>query len=172
MQINNFEYIGLSDYKSIHESKSITTIESAHLSSGYDSVSVIKGKSWDSSKNRRQNNISILCSHFKESVISVGIDPQRLHCAIRKLSDFVELMDLDLDIEKDVFEIEDLIEDSISVRFGRRRDMKLNIYYDQDAEDDDSFEEAFLTYKVNGIRYVENNSIQNAVRLIKKLLIR
>ena len=69
------------------------------------------------------------------------------------------------------FEIEDLIEDSISVRFGKRRDMKLNIYYDQDAEDDDSFEEAFLTYKVDGIRYVENNSIQNAVRSIKKLLI-
>ena len=99
MQINNFEFHGLSDYKSIHDSDTITTIEPAQLSSGYDSLSVIRSRSWDISKSRRQYNISILCSHFKESINPVGINPQKLHCAIRKLSDFVELMDVDFDLK-------------------------------------------------------------------------
>lgn len=168
--INNFSVQSLSEYKGIFERESITDLFEAQFSSGYDTSTVIEGNDWDMAKSRRQRNMSMLASWLKNSLKGDEICDNRINCAIRKLSDFVELMDMDLDIDRDFFEIETLIEDSIAIRFRNRRDLKLNIYYDEEVEEDDSFDEAYVSYKLDGIRYVENNTIFQAVKIIKKLL--
>ena len=79
-------------------------------------------------------------------------------------------MGLDFNLHKDIVQIDDMIDDSIVVRFVKRKDIRLNIYFDEDSYDDGSMEEAYLSYKSKGVRYVENNSIEEAVRHLKQLL--
>ena len=95
---------------------------------------------------------------------------KKTQIAIRKLSEFGELMGLDFNLHKDIVQIDDMIDDSIVVRFVKRKDIRLNIYFDEDSYDDGSLEEAYLSYKSKGVRYVENNSIEEAVRHLKQLL--
>ena len=50
-------------------------------------------------------------------------------------------MGVDFNLHKDIVQIDDMIDDSIVVRFVKRKDIRLNIYFDEDSYDDGSMEE-------------------------------
>ena len=144
--------------------------EELSFTTGFDAVVAIADASSQYPLLRKQRNIAFLCNKFERILQETEVMEKKTQIAIRKLSEFGELMGLDFNLHKDIVQIDDMIDDSIVVRFVKRKDIRLNIYFDEDSYDDGSMEEAYLSYKSEGVRYVENNSIEEAVRHLKQLL--
>lgn len=89
--------------------------------------------------------------------------------AIIKVSSFVELMEFDFATFDDELLFDEIDDNCIDISFCRRKDMKLNIYFDE-ADIDNSVNEAFLSFISKGKLKIMNDSLPNIVDVIKQLL--
>lgn len=89
--------------------------------------------------------------------------------AIRKVSSFIELMDFDFNSLVDELVFDDIDEDCIDISFHRRKDLNLNIYFEE-SDIDNSVTEAFLSFTSKGKLKIMNDSLPNIVEVIKSLL--
>lgn len=89
--------------------------------------------------------------------------------AIRKVCSFIELMDFDFNSLADELVFDDIDEDCIDISFHRRKDLNLNIYFEE-SDIDNSVTEAFLSFTSKGKLTIMNDSLPNIVEVIKSLL--
>lgn len=121
----------------------------------------------------REHNISsmqeiAIC--LRGDIVGRNIDEIQLQKALNKMSTLVREMGWALDSIRDYVRFDDFIDDSVVVRFPHNKDIRLNIYFDDEAQEDNSSEECYLSYRKQGRRCVESDSIVNVSKKLKQLL--
>lgn len=89
--------------------------------------------------------------------------------AFRKVETFIECMSYEFSDKHDHLVFDDIDDECISVSFSRRKEMTLDIYFEE-TDADGSANEAFLSFTANGKRKIINDSIPNIVGVIRQLL--
>lgn len=87
-----------------------------------------------------------------------------------KVESFMRELSLDsLDLISS-YHIEDIIENSIVIRFAQRQDIRLNLYYDIPNTEFDNYEEACLSYIQDSRRKIMMGSISQITPKLLSLL--
>lgn len=89
--------------------------------------------------------------------------------AFRKVETFIECMAYEFSDNLDHLVFDDVDDECITVSFSRRKEMTLDLYFDE-SDADGSANEAFLSFTANGKRRILNDSIPNIVGVIRQLL--
>ena len=99
-----------------------------------------------------------------------GIEDGLVSKAASKLYSFLEFVGDRVDIKDKVLSLGHTTDESIVVDFAPERNMRLVIYYNDDAKEDEDVEEAFLDYEYNGEYYLVNNTLYQIAEKLKELL--
>ena len=99
-----------------------------------------------------------------------GMEDNLVSKAATKLYSLLELMEDRIDIQNKVLRLGQTLEESIVVDFSPERNIRLVIYYNDDAQEDEDVEEAFLDYEINGDYYLVNNTLFQIAEKLKELL--
>lgn len=91
---------------------------------------------------------------------------------VDKVTDFMYAMERAFNFEEESVDYETIIEDSIVVRFRNHPKMRLNIYYEEETivDEVENYEESYLLYERQGRMTLVNDTIENNVDLIRKIL--
>lgn len=96
------------------------------------------------------------------------ISQHTMKIAIEKASAFMDAMAIDFANDNQVVQFNDFMNECISVTFRKRADLRVNINLIGDPED--RSDEALVVYEKEGKTYMQNDSLSNAVMIIKELL--
>lgn len=94
------------------------------------------------------------------------IDEARLY---HKLSILASGLESDFITKVDGIQWDDFADNSIKITFHNRKDLILNIYVNEE-EDEDSIEEAFLSFNDGKVDRIEYNTLPLMVRFLKEFL--
>ena len=99
-----------------------------------------------------------------------GIEDSLVSKSATILYSLLDLMEDRMDIQDKVLRLGRTSEESIVVDFSPERNMRLVIYYNDDVQEDEDVEEAFLDYEINGEYYLVNNTLYQIAEKLKELL--
>lgn len=120
--------------------------------------------------NERDN--ARVVSRLKALKVENEVTEAAFRRAVDKVTNFVYAMENAFNLEEESVDYETIIEDSIVVRFRNHPKMRLNIYYEEDntINEDENYEESYLLYERQGRMTLVNDTIENNVDLIRKIL--
>lgn len=138
--------------------------------SRFEHTEIIEDASCFYQETKMHRDMTTLVGNLRSDSLFTQLSELEKKRAYSKLSTFVRCMGWSLDVLQDSVSIDDFIDDSIVLRFPRNRDIKLNLYFDEDSQDPNSPEECFLSYYQKGKRRVEYDNISTIVERLKQLL--
>ena len=119
---------------------------------------------------RLSKDSSIAAGMVRGIQVRSGIEDRLVSKAASKLYSLLELVGDRVDIQNRILSIGHTSDESIVVDFAPERNMRLVIYYNDDADEDEDVEEAFLDYEHNGEYYLVNNTLYQIAEKLKELL--
>lgn len=99
-----------------------------------------------------------------------NLTEESFHKALEKVADFIYAMEGSFDPDEEKIDYENLIEESIVVKFRSRPKMRLNIYFDEESLGMDNPEESYLLYEKKCRMTLVSDTIKNNVDLIRQIL--
>lgn len=121
---------------------------------------------------RSERNNAQVISRLQTLKVVNDVTEAAFRRAVDKVTDFVYAMESAFDVVEEKIDYETIIEDSIVVRFRSHPKMRLNIYYEEEqgATSTENYEESYLLYERQGRMTLVNDTIENNVELIRKIL--
>ena len=114
-----------------------------------------------------QRNHDYICAKLQEDSKRRKVSGEAFYKASRRIFNFVEEMNMDMLADEESISFDSFMEDSITVKFKKRSDVKLNISLN-DVEDPS--DESFLAYSAEGEDCLVNDSLHNIVLILKDIL--
>lgn len=96
------------------------------------------------------------------------VNQHTMNAAIEKVSSFMDAMAMDFVNDNQMVKFNDFMNECVSVTFRKRTDVKININLIDNPED--RSEEALVVYVKDGRTYMQNDTLHNAVMIVKQLL--
>lgn len=98
---------------------------------------------------------------------NLDVNGQRIITAAKVIEEFLIAMEGGYDMEKNTMTFSEFVDDSVTVRFNARPDIRLHISYEEGVESDD---QCLLVYKQNNEEVMTNDSIVNVAQILKQVL--
>lgn len=96
------------------------------------------------------------------------VSQHTMNTAIERVSSFMDAMSIDFANDNQIVQFNDFMNECISVTFSKRADLRVNINLISDPED--KSDEALVVYVKEGKTFMQNDSLSNAVMILKELL--
>lgn len=121
---------------------------------------------------RSERNNAQVISRLQTLKVVNDVTEVAFRRAVNKVTDFIYAMESSFNVVDDKIDYETIIEDSIVVKFRSHPKMRLNIYYEeeQSSTSEENDEESYLLYERQGRMTLVNDTIENNVERIRKIL--
>lgn len=116
-----------------------------------------------------ERNYTYACTQLSKERNRRRVKIENFDLMSKSLYDFIEAMGASFVMDEDTIEFSEFIDDNITVKLRGRTDLRLKINCNMSPLDDIS-DQCLLVYKEQGDDLMVNESLANAVRLIKRLI--
>lgn len=90
--------------------------------------------------------------------------------SIDMVSSFLDKCNAEIDISHSLIEYDPFVNDSISIYFPKKQ-ARVNLYFNEDCPiDEDNFEEIYFSFVYNEQRHLVNDTMDNIMPLVKRIL--